>query len=328
MSLNLTAADQAWLLNEAAIRLRSLGRLTEALQPMRVSGAMDVKVAGWKGAAISYSNLSELEVTLGRLPDAVTDARQSIAHADQSGDAGQRMINRTTAADALHQSGQRMEAGTLFAEAERMQQEWQPQFDQLYSLPGFRYCDWLLAPAEQTAWQHVLDQPLSHSKSQSSDGLAEVERRAQEAQVIAVRNEWLLDIALDHLTLARVGLIRAILANPQPQPTLDLSHVAAAVNGLRKSGATDILPQALLTASLYHFVRGEHALALKHLAEAQQIAERGPMPLFLADIHLTRARLFRDRDALAKAAKLIRTLGYGRRDEELADAEKALGKDG
>jgi hypothetical protein len=47
------------------------------------------------------------------------------------------------------------------------------------------------------------------------------------------------------------------------------------------------------------------------------------MPLYLADIHLHRARLFRDRDELAKAGQLIRDLGYGRRYDELADAEEA-----
>ena len=59
------------------------------------------------------------------------------------------------------------------------------------------------------------------------------------------------------------------------------------------------------------------------------------MPLFLADIHLTRARFAGRMKAeggrtnvdakaeLAKAAKLIRSLNYGRRDEELADAEEA-----
>jgi len=36
--------EQSWMLNEAAFRLRALGRLTEALEPMRVSGEMDVKV--------------------------------------------------------------------------------------------------------------------------------------------------------------------------------------------------------------------------------------------------------------------------------------------
>lgn len=330
VSSNLTAADQAWLLNEAATHLRAVGRLAEALQPMRAGLETAVRQEDRTNAAIRSSNLSELELMLGRLPDAETDARQSITHADQSGDAFRRMDNRTTTADALHQSGQRAEAGALFAEAERMQQERQPQFDLLYSTRGFQYCDWLLAPAEQAGWRHWLNQPLSNSKSQISDGLAKVERRAMTTLGWATQFGFLLEIALDHLTLARVGLIRAIPdADPtNPQPTLDLPHVAAAVNGLRAAGTMDQLPRGLLTAALYHCVRGEQDLAQKHLAEAQQIAERGPMPLFLADVHLTRARLFRDREALSQAATLIRTLGYGRRSEELATAEKALASPG
>jgi hypothetical protein len=47
------------------------------------------------------------------------------------------------------------------------------------------------------------------------------------------------------------------------------------------------------------------------------------MPLYRADVHLHRARLFRDRDELAKARVLIDRHGYGRRREELADAEEA-----
>ncbi|MFD0725937.1 hypothetical protein [Lysobacter brunescens] len=338
VSPNIIEAARAWLLSEAAFRLRALGRLIEALQPMRAGLEMAVRLKYWKNAAQGASNLSELEVTLGRLPDAVTDARQSIAHADQSGDAFQQMVNHTTAADALHQSGQRMEAGTLFAEAERLQQEHQPQFDLLYSLPGFNYCGWLLAPAEQAAWQQLLNQPLSNLESQVLDGLAEVERRASTTLRWAIDNRVsLLSIALDHLTLARVGLIRAILANALPQPTLDLPHVAAAVKGIRAAGTMDHLPRGLLTATLYRFVRGEHALALKHMTEAQQIAERGPMPLYLADIHLTRARLAAivrakggrmNVDAiaeLAQAAQRIRDHGYGRRYQELADAEAAIG---
>jgi hypothetical protein len=58
-------------------------------------------------------------------------------------------------------------------------------------------------------------------------------------------------------------------------------------------------------------------------AEVQAIAERGRMPLHLADVHLHRARLFRDRAELAQAARLIRACGYARRFDELADAEAA-----
>ena len=48
------------------------------------------------------------------------------------------------------------------------------------------------------------------------------------------------------------------------------------------------------------------------------------MKLHMADIHLHRARLFRDRAALEAAARLIEETGYHRRDEELADAREAL----
>jgi hypothetical protein len=60
------------------------------------------------------------------------------------------------------------------------------------------------------------------------------------------------------------------------------------------------------------------------------------MPLVLADIHLTRARLWGSskgeggstkidaRAELVRAGELIRELGYGRRDQELADAESAF----
>jgi hypothetical protein len=47
------------------------------------------------------------------------------------------------------------------------------------------------------------------------------------------------------------------------------------------------------------------------------------MPLHLADVHLHRARLFRDRSALAEARALIDRHGYGCRRDELADAQAA-----
>jgi len=102
VSASLAEDDRAWRLNEAALMLRALGRLTEALAPMRVPREMDVEAQQWKGATISYSNLSELEVTLGQLPEAVDEARTAVAQADRSGDAFQRLAKRATAA-ALHQ---------------------------------------------------------------------------------------------------------------------------------------------------------------------------------------------------------------------------------
>ena len=47
------------------------------------------------------------------------------------------------------------------------------------------------------------------------------------------------------------------------------------------------------------------------------------MRLFMADVLLHRARLFRDKAALAEARKLIDECAYHRRDAELADAKEA-----
>jgi hypothetical protein len=329
VSPNLTEAAQAWLLSRAAYNLGALGRLTEALQSTRTGLQIEVRRKDWKNAAISASNLSELEVILGRLPEAEADARQSITYADLHGNGFHRMVTRTTAADALHQFGRRAEAGTLFEEAERMQREGEP-FGLLYSLRGFNYCDWLLAPAERAAWQALVRGAgfPSRMDTRGEDGpaaiCAKVEWRGTATLNWAILNAMpIRDIAVHHLTLARVGLVRAILSRPLPQPALDLPDVAAAVNGLRNAGRTDRLPKGLLTAALYHFVRDETAAARTALDQAQEIAERGPMLLDLADIHLHRARLFRDRAELARARDLIAKHGYGRRKEELEDAEAA-----
>ena len=91
--------------------------------------------------------------------------------------------------------------------------------------------------------------------------------------------------------------------------------------------------------------RLRHALsefpgAIADLDEAWQIAEHGPMPLYQADILLHRVRLFGIIGAkqheqkypwlssaeadLQQAATLIDLSKYGRRRQELIDAEAAL----
>ena len=74
---------------------------------------------------------------------------------------------------------------------------------------------------------------------------------------------------------------------------------------------------------MYVARRTSIAAARADLDEAWQIAERGPMRLHMADIHLHRARLFRDKSELAKARAIIEACGYWRRKEELEDAEEA-----
>lgn len=331
VSPQLAPADQSWLLNEAAYSLRALGRLTEAREPMSAALEREIASGNWENAASAAGNLSGTALTLGHLGDAVAEGRRAIAFAERSGDAFKKMVNRTAAAAALHQAGERAEAAALFAEAERMQAERRPKSPLLYSVQGFRYVDLILAPAERAAWR------AASSETAPADALAAcaeaTERAEQTLDWAKTSGGSLLDIALDHLTLARAALYAALLRGPSaasaadPPATNHLSLLTQeALTALRAANSLDDLPKALLTVAFYAGTLGGaegKAEAERYLAEAQRIAERGPMPLYLADVHLYRARLFRDREELAKAAKLIRELAYGRRYEELADAEAA-----
>lgn len=400
---------QAWLLNEAAFSLRALGRLTEALNPMRVSGEMDAEKKRWQGAAASYGNLSELELTLGEVAGAVGDAERSVTYADRSGDSFERLSKRTAHADALHQAGRRAEAEVRFREAEQMQAEHEPTYPLLYSISGFRYCALLLTEAERAAWQRMLGSARVSSaglsvpaKVEFPDSSATVQRpftsarrdevdpdggegaNARDACASQIRSclavsqraaqtlKWeegmrgapLLDFALHHLSRGRAALYAAILEgkagrlqytderlSPMPRgvgntPRLVAARLEldAAVAGLRHAGQMDEMPGGLLTRAWLRSLTGPRTgpeSAQSDLDEAWEIAERGPMRLFLADIHLHRARLFGppspDGQApkypwtspeadLTEARTLIVKHGYGRRMGELEEAEAAAAR--
>ncbi len=100
-------------------------------------------------------------------------------------------------------------------------------------------------------------------------------------------------------------------------------ELSAAVDGLRDAGRQDYIPRGLLSRAWLHVITNNPTAARADLDEAWQIASRGDMRLYMADIHLHRARLFRDKEELKKARDLIEQCGYWRRKEELEDAEEA-----
>ena len=183
----------------------------------------------------------------------------------------------------------------------------------------------------------------------------EATRRASQTLEWGESQYSLLDVALDHLTLARTGLYRSILESADGDLREPSAEMDRALNGIRQASAIIELPKGFLTASLLammqarsvgpvptghsHAVdahssgRWEPALrdkSLAYLSEAQQIAERGPMPLYLADVHLlgmVEGEEQRAKDELSAARQLIEKHNYGRRREELADAEQWLAGD-
>jgi tetratricopeptide (TPR) repeat protein len=211
---SLSAADQSWVIGRAGYSLRAVGRLADAVDPMRTGAEAYVKSEDWKNASVSYGNLSELHLSLGNIPGAVTAAQQAVDFADRSGDWAQRITKRTTLADALHQSGKFAEAMRLFAEAERLQAERQLEYPILYSAQGYQYCDLLLGQGQTP----------------------EVRRRASQTLLMAEQNHLLLAIGVDHVSLGR----------SYPAGSAEgTQHFDHAVDFLRRAGQLDYLPRAL-----------------------------------------------------------------------------------
>lgn len=383
VSTGMAEVTRAWLLHEAGTSLRALGRLVEAIEPFRKSTEFNVDERQWAKASVGASNLSELELTLGNLAEALQNAERAVDYAERGNDVFRQLANRTTHADALLQIGQYVEAQIRFREAEVMQAERQPKFPLLYSMGGFRYCDLLLLQPERGAWQSQLYDTEARLAQDDDQWTADVDgstvsdnslisaRSLESCRAVSQRVdkqfEWqlgtdtLLDIALCHLTLGRSWLYRFLIeisgrrgvspkTSDAPQRVfkedqypliLVATELNAAVDGLRSSGQQDDLPRGLLTRAWLRCLDGTRIgtdSAQSDLDEAWEIAERGPMPLFLADIHLHRARLFGRLKSqpsgekypwqspaadLAAARHLIEKHGYWRRREELEDAEAA-----
>jgi tetratricopeptide (TPR) repeat protein len=339
ISSSLKDAHKAWVLTSAAICLRAVGRLNEADDPMRKGLDMWCRLGNRKQAAIAAYHLSDLELSKGNLAEAVEAAELSVEYADQSGDAFLRCCLRGSYADALHQKGHREEAKKLFRKAHDIEPKRQVGTRLKYWIRGFQYYEFLLAEAERGAWEDLLrgDAPCVSGQC-DQPGRAALESCRNDARktlTFAEENHQLLDIALDRLALGRADLYEAIFLSPRSvfEPGRELE---GAVSGLRLAGQPTIVPLALLTRAWLRFLSGVRTgpeSAQADLDEAWEIAERGPMNLLLADIHLHRARLF-FREAqypwespqadLAAAEKLINECGYHRRDEELADAKRAI----
>lgn len=264
----LSEKDKGFILNVVGVRLRALGRLVEAVQPMQAALESRIREEIWMNAASISGNLSELYLALGEVRQALDYAEQSIEFADKSMNWAEQMKARTNIADILHQSGNFTKAVTMFHEAEERQKENQPQSSLLYSIYGFRYCSLLL----------------------SQRNYAAVEQRASHTLEEAKQHLGLLDVALDNLSLGCAYLIQAQHAQDDPFAK-SLIYLNSAVDGLRRAGQQDYIPLGFLARAEYYRITNDFNRAKRDLDEAFTIASRGGMGLHLADCHLEYARL-------------------------------------
>lgn len=294
---DLTPSAEFGVVDNTAFSLRALARYEEAADLFAVGAHTEEMRGNWRNAGVLTNNLSELELVRGNIAQAIRQAKQALTSVDKSEDHYQRLRARATLANCLCQAGNRNdEVAALFNEAEVIQSQRDPDLPQLYSVQGYRFCDFLLA----------------------TDNAGLVLRRAETLLQIAKVKGWLLAIGLAHLVVSCL----------QSDSSARNGQVESAVQALRSANQADYLPLGLLARAASLRLIGDFAHAQRHLDEVRIRVKRCGMRLYLTDYHLEQARLFRAsskpecaRPHIAHARELIAETGYHRRDAELADLE-------
>ena len=146
----------------------ALGRLSEAIDAYRTVFQLCSEQREFRSAAALAVEISELYMMRGEIHDAVKYAETSIEFANRCKVKSQQMRSVAAYANALLQTESRTQALQGFREAETILNvpgETVLPNRRLHSLPGFQYCDGLLAASETLAWKTMLNVDTGHLKS-------------------------------------------------------------------------------------------------------------------------------------------------------------------
>lgn len=293
-------------------------------------------------AAIVARNLANFATSFGRLTDAETALQKNRTHADVSSDRFMPVGFGCSLAYVKFLMGSSPEDVMRLFEKAWDLNDLREEGAAFPELPTFQYHEVLIGYGK---WRLVLSRVTEIETRLGQQMKPFGSALLQLSRVLAFLAGGQLDNADRHLRE-----VRGLLDNVSRPDLVVRSLVAAAIIALKKlEGAkTGLTPakdiyanlaeaeeltsrnhlnllrvDVLLTRAWLRFLEDDTDGCRADLDEAWQIAERGSMRLHMADMLLHQARLFRDKAALAEAARLIKQCGYHRRDEELTNAQEA-----
>jgi hypothetical protein len=136
---------QVAIKNWAGFGLRANGRFTEALEVVKSSTKSLMVRQSWDGVAINMSGISDIQLCLGDMNEALESAHKAVEYADKAKDTYQQMSRKSVLGHVLHQVGDLGGAKKIFREADKIQRIGQPSMPSLYGVQGYFYGELLLS---------------------------------------------------------------------------------------------------------------------------------------------------------------------------------------
>lgn len=360
----LPTVTKSYILHQVGLDLQALGRLAEAVQPMREALDVRVRQKFWGGAARSANNLSEHYLMMGNIAEAISHARQSVDLADRAAKAFSRgdllrlvslraWVDIWRAARSYSKSikkRKRSLVGTLrqlrVSRREILAENLHVRIvsratlgDALHQAGRLTEAEIIFREAEEMEKKGDRNYTFLYSVPgfQYCDLLLgqgkykEVQDRAMYTLEIAERQgASSLTFALGSLSLGHAHLLQT-----QIEDTGDFiqatNHLRQAVSELREAAMEGFIAPGLIARADLHQVTHDLEAAQVDLDEALSIVTRYGMGLHEADCHLAYARLNIDRGEteqarsnLAIAEEIIGRLGYHRRDNQFKELKQQI----
>ncbi|MFJ8554906.1 trypsin-like peptidase domain-containing protein [Streptomyces sp. NPDC093676] len=298
-------AMRGWVLHEVATSLQMLGRLWEAVEPLRRAEAAFRALGRYHQAAVSCQNRTELHLALGQLAKAQEAIDDAFDLAARAGDQEDVLVAETLRGALHHHRSEHDEAEQAFTSALALARQFTP-LPILYSRSGVYYAEHLRAT-----------------------GQAEAARKAHEANLrICRRTGWVADEALCLIGLGDLALDKAATAVEETDRAAALQEAAerfeTAYVIARGITRREVLIASLLARCRLASIAGQPAAARGDADQALAMALSGGYRIAEVDARIVLTRIYQDMgdeeaawDELSRATETAREIGY-RQGEEVA----------
>jgi hypothetical protein len=348
---NLNLHDQGWMLFEAAHYLGHLGRIKEALEAVRASLSTAARVHALMAARADHERMrkstqelltrrvrqAQLQFQVGDLPAALDTARTGLSHTVTFGAVNLYEDFLCILAETLDALGESEEARWAFKQVE---QSYDPQsiINIMHSTSGRAYCKYRLKRPIRLAWRIQMKMTTA-GEIRSRDELHTVQdviRHASITRLWADELKMIADRGSDRLTLCEAQLCKVLLQTPsgaRPEGIEEAARLADEALPYLQQSSLDSCLDLHCARSWVRVVQANPKDAQSDLDDAWSIAERGPMPLHMARVHLHRARLFPRASSypwvspkadIEAACRIVERYNFRGFEGELEDAESAV----
>jgi hypothetical protein len=334
----LSPSVRAELLYDVANCSRAAMRLDESFTAVVAArdASLDACPPLWKLAADASRFVSALDLSMGDVAGALSEAKRAVDLADRAAGVYQQMTASVTYAAALFSASRRRSAVLQFDFAARalprIQRSRRFEVRLWYE---WRRTDLTLMKPERAAWCAQMGAASDRDAQYVAKklGLRSI-RHAEHLEKLVTDLDGdtrvgPLYVSLAHLAIAQAKLYAMVLGRQSGvrvhnghADEVDASLIKAD-EGIRQGGRRDYRPFSLQLRAWSACLGGERDRSLDLLRDAEDIARRSGMRTILADVLLNRARLFRQSASLAEAESLVRATGYARRYGEVEDARRA-----